>query len=127
MARIVVLTGDVLGARMAGPAIRALNIADQLAITHEVTVATTAGGTVDAAVRDLGDGRFRTVAVTSRGLHAEVGPVDVVVLQGYVSHHAPWLMRGDQVVAVDLYHPLHLQQLEQGGDLDPGRRQAGAT
>jgi len=125
VARIVVLTGDVLGERMAGPAVRALNIADQLAAAHEVTLVTTAGAAVDPAVGNLGNGRFRAVAATGQGLHAEVAPADVVVLQGYVSHQAPWLLRGDQVVVVDLYDPLHLEQLEQARDLDPDRRQDG--
>jgi len=124
VARIVVLTGDVLGERMAGPAVRALNIADQLAAAHEVTLVTTAGA-VDPAIGSLGNGRFRAVAAAARGLHAEVGSADVVVLQGYVSHQAPWLLRGDQVVVVDLYDPLHLEQLEQSRDLDADRRQAG--
>jgi glycosyltransferase involved in cell wall biosynthesis len=126
VARIVVLTGDVLGARMAGPAIRALNIADQLASAHDVSLVTTAAVPVDLSADGLGDGRFRTVAATTRGLREVVGAADVVILQGYVSHEAPWLLRGDRVVVVDLYDPLHLEQLEQARDLDPARRQAAA-
>jgi glycosyltransferase involved in cell wall biosynthesis len=124
VARIVVLTGDVLGTRMAGPAIRALNIADQLASSHDVSLVTTAAGPADLSADSLGDGRFRILAATSRSLHEVVAAADVVILQGYVSHQAPWLLRGDQVVVVDLYDPLHLEQLEQARDLDPGRRQA---
>lgn len=107
MARIAVLTGDVLGERMAGPAIRAVNIAEQLGAAHDVTLVSTAN-------------------TTSQRLRDEVGSAEVVVLQGYVSHEAPWLLRGEQVVVVDLYDPLHLEQLEQAGDLGAEQRQAAA-
>ena len=117
MARIAVVTGDVLGDRMAGPAIRALNIADQLARDHDVTLITTAGGTV-------GGDRFRCVAATRAGLRDAIGSADVVVLQGYVSHDAPWLLRSHKVIIVDLYDPLHLEQLEQSRHLSPKGRQA---
>jgi glycosyltransferase involved in cell wall biosynthesis len=121
VARIAVLTDDVLGERMAGPAIRALNIADQLAADHDVTLVTTSTAEVGGPAVS---GRFRSVATSSRGLRQEIATAEIVVLQGYVAHRAPWLLRGDRVIVADLYDPLHLEQLEQGRDLAPARRQA---
>ena len=133
MARIAVLTGDVLGARMAGPAIRALNIADQLSTSHEVTLVSTASsaagrplaGPVPGVVDQPGRGHFRMVTVERGGLRGEVASADVLVIQGSVSLDAPWLLRTDKVVVVDLYDPVHLEQLEQSRDLTPRRRQLG--
>ena len=57
-------------------------------------------------------------------MRAAVGDAQVVVLQGYISYRAPWLMRSDKIIVVDLYDPLHLEQLEQLGDRPPLERQA---
>ncbi len=46
--RIAVVTADVLGRQMAGPAIRALHIAEALAPQHDVTLVSTARCTIDA-------------------------------------------------------------------------------
>lgn len=121
VARIAVLTDDVLGERMAGPAIRALNIADQLSADHDVTLVTTSSAGISGPAAS---GRFRSVATTAQGLRHEIGAADVVVLQGYVAHRSPWLLHGDRVIVADLYDPLHLEQLEQGRDLTAARRQA---
>ncbi len=42
MTRIAVITADVLADRMAGPAIRALHIAEELGTRHDVTLISTA-------------------------------------------------------------------------------------
>jgi glycosyltransferase involved in cell wall biosynthesis len=46
----------------------------------------------------------------------------VVVFQGFVMHHAPWLADTDKVIVVDIYDPIHLEQLEQTKELDPASR-----
>jgi glycosyltransferase involved in cell wall biosynthesis len=104
--RIAVITADVLGRRMAGPAIRAFHVAEALATDHDVTLVSTAQCTVSHE-------SFLCRYVPWAGLRDAVGDADVVVFQGFVSYHAPWLIRGDQILVVDLYDPIHLEQLEQ--------------
>lgn len=105
MTRICVVTGDVLGERMAGPAIRALNIAAQLGREHDVTLVSTAPG---SSARP----EVRCVVTDQSGLRDALAPAEVVVLQGFVAHQAPWLLRTDKILVADLYDPLHLEQLE---------------
>ncbi|WP_317495598.1 glycosyltransferase [Haloechinothrix sp. LS1_15] len=107
--RVLVLTGDALTERMAGPAIRAWHIAEVLAAEHEVRLVTMnprcepspAPFTVDAARR--------------RDLDAHLAWADIVILQGHVLEMAPAL-HADQahtIVVCDLYDPMHLEVLEQ--------------
>ena len=118
MSSISVITPDVLSERMAGPAIRAFNIAQELSRAgHEVTLISTAS----CDIRPQG---FAARASSWPGLRAAVGAAEVVVLQGYITYRAPWLLSSSKVVVVDLYDPLHLEQLEQLGDRRPLERQA---
>lgn len=105
MTRVLVVTLDTVATRMAGPAIRAWEIAAFLAAEHDVALVTfgaceRAAGTF--AVRRTSPARFRD----------DVAAADVVVLQGYVMRAFPWLQRVPQVVVVDLYDPFHLESLE---------------
>ncbi len=118
MARIAVITPDVLGATMAGPAIRAVNIAEQLGRDHDVTLISTVQCSIARP------GLTCVAAVGSRALRAAVGDAEVVVLQGYVTYAAPWLIASNMVLVVDLYDPLHLEQLEQLADYPAGEAQA---
>ena len=108
--RIVVITDDVLAARMAGPAIRALHIAQAL-VDRGLTVELISTARCD----------YHHPAVSCRyvpwvRLEDEVGDAGVVIFQGFVSYHAPWLMSGEQILVIDLYDPIHLEQLEQLAD-----------
>jgi GT2 family glycosyltransferase/glycosyltransferase involved in cell wall biosynthesis len=114
--RILVLTPDTLGTRLAGPAIRALHIAQALSREHEVVLATTAGGDLSRA-----DFTVRTVAGEADLAELERW-CDVVVLQGDVMHRYPLLRTTAKPVVVDLYDPFHLEQLEQAKDLGEDRR-----
>ena len=108
--RIAVITDDVLAARMAGPAIRALHIAEALAARqHTVELISTASCNYThpgVTCRYVSWGRLR----------AAVTEADVVIFQGFVSYHAPWLLAGEQILVIDLYDPIHLEQLEQLAD-----------
>ena len=107
MTRIAVVTADVLAERMAGPAIRAFHIAEQLALAgHQVSLYSTASCSIT-------DPRFACAHAPWHRLREAVGADPVVVFQGFVSFHAPWLLRSDKVLVVDLYDPMHLEQLEQ--------------
>jgi glycosyltransferase involved in cell wall biosynthesis len=107
MSKIAVVTSDVLSDQMAGPAIRALHIADQLARDHDVILVSTARCT-------LGDGLgFHCLHAAGRRLRKALADVEIVIFQGFVSYQAPWLMSSDKILVIDLYDPMHFEQLEQ--------------
>jgi glycosyltransferase involved in cell wall biosynthesis len=47
---------------------------------------------------------------------------EVVVIQGHLIEHHPWLRRTDKVLVADIYDPFHLEVLEQARDLAPNDR-----
>ena len=111
--KIVVATPDTLTARMAGPAIRAWQIACALAVDHDVQLVTT-------TLADLPDSPFPVRAVDDEGLAELERWCDVLVFQGWLIHNRPFLLESKKVLVADVYDPLHLEQLEQGRD--DGRR-----
>ncbi len=112
--RVLVVTGDPLTAKLAGPAIRALHIADALKVEHDVRLVSTSGA-------DLQRDGLTIKVSTLRELRADVAWADVVVFQGFLLAQAPWIAKTDKVLVVDLYDPMHLEQLEQ----TRGRAQGG--
>jgi glycosyltransferase involved in cell wall biosynthesis len=117
---VLVVTADRLGRELAGPAIRALAIADDLAPHHDVVLASLQPGeAVDRPYPVLVD-------PGEAGLHEAAGRADIVVAQGWVLGGRPYLTADDKLVVADIYDPMHLEQLEQGHEAgtDEGRRQA---
>ena len=115
--RVLLVTEEPLRARLAGPAIRALELARTVAEVAEVDlVSLTACERTDGAVR-LG------YAATST-LRRLVAGAGAVVLQGDVLGRQPWLARTDVPIVVDAYDPFHLEQLEQARELGEPRRRA---
>jgi glycosyltransferase involved in cell wall biosynthesis len=109
--RVVVATADALTERMAGPAIRAWRIALELSAEHEVKLVSTSRA-------DITHDRFEIVQVPpGRGLAALVEWSDVFVFQGWVMAGQRYFQRPDRIFVVDVYDPLHLEQLEQGRDV----------
>lgn len=108
--RIVVVTGDAITARMAGPAIRAWHMAEVLSGEHDVRLVSVnpRGEHVDAP--------FPVLTVPRRELADQVEWADVVVLQGHALEMAPDLKQRDstKLVVCDIYDPMHLELLEQG-------------
>jgi glycosyltransferase involved in cell wall biosynthesis len=118
-ARVLVVTPDVLAPRMAGPAIRAYELARALAAAPEI------GGVelVSIVACDLPAGAVPARAVDEAGLRAAVTRADVVLVQGHVLDHHPWLADTDRVLIVDAYDPIQLEVLEQSRELPiPQRR-----
>jgi glycosyltransferase involved in cell wall biosynthesis len=117
---VLVLTADRLGRELAGPAIRALAIADELAPRHDVVLASLQPGeALDRpypVVIDPGEAGLRELAARA----------EIVVAQGWVLGGRPYLTTDDKLVVADVYDPMHLEQLEQGHEAgtDEGRRQA---
>jgi glycosyltransferase involved in cell wall biosynthesis len=102
----VVVTTDTLGAKMAGPAIRAHHFAAALADAHDVQLVTTAACTMDD------DPRFRIRAVRDADVAELAREADVWVIQGNVLLRHPAIAESDAAIVVDLYDPYHLEGLE---------------
>lgn len=115
--RVLVATADTLSSRMAGPAIRAFHIADTLSKECEVRLVST----TKCSLTSTG---FDTRLVTDEQLRADVDWADIVIFQGFIMHLAPWLSQTDKIIVVDIYDPMHLEQLEQGKADDPVERTA---
>ena len=117
MTRIAVITADVLSGQMAGPAIRAYHIAEQLAGRHDVTL-------ISTARCDISHPALQCRYATWSSLRTAVGGAEVVIFQGFVSYHAPWLLRSHKILVIDLYDPMHFEQLEQLKERPPLERRA---
>jgi glycosyltransferase involved in cell wall biosynthesis len=113
MTRVLVITGGEVGARMAGPAIRAIAMARVLAGDgHQVVLATTS--TLEPGLR--GDG-FRMVTLCSgddAAFSALEKEAQLIVFQGHAMEQFSALATTDRVVVADAYDPMHLEMLEQG-------------
>ncbi|MBO1737398.1 glycosyltransferase [Leifsonia sp. TF02-11] len=108
--RVLVITGDPVGERMAGPAIRAWNIAKLLSEEHDVRLVSMSSAeplddVVEVGVISLH--RPKTVVE-----HEEWA--DVIVVQGHALELFPSLEKSNKILVVDIYDPMHLEQLEQG-------------
>jgi glycosyltransferase involved in cell wall biosynthesis len=116
--RIVVVTGEVIAARMAGPAIRAREIARALAVDHDVVL-------VSTARCELSDPAFSCRHADGDAL-AELGATaDVLVVQGDALRRAPAMLSTSAAVVVDLYAPFQLEVLEGTRGVEPiSRRRA---
>ena len=114
MTRVLIITGDPIGPRMAGPAIRSWNMALALAAdgNEVVLMTTTALAPVDApfALERIAPGE--TAAFAARERWAEV-----IVFQGHAMSQFPVLRTTDRVLVADIYDPMHLEMLEQGREL----------
>jgi GT2 family glycosyltransferase/glycosyltransferase involved in cell wall biosynthesis len=110
--RVLVLTGDAISDRMAGPAIRAWNTADVLAAEHDVRLVTVNPMCVPP------EAPFAVSRARRRELGAHVGWSDVVILQGHAMELVPELKKASstKIVVCDIYDPMHLELLEQGKD-----------
>ncbi|WP_081841393.1 glycosyltransferase family 4 protein [Alicyclobacillus macrosporangiidus] len=111
MSRVVFLSTETFGDRMAGPAIRTWELASALArLGHEVTVASTSEIKRSA--------NFRTAVYSARSLALLLSCADTFIIQN------PELLRYGEVrnppipLVVDLYDPFILENLEVYKDLD---------
>ncbi|HEX3605760.1 MAG TPA: glycosyltransferase family 4 protein [Candidatus Dormibacteraeota bacterium] len=105
MSRVLVVSNDLIQPRMAGPGIRNLELARQLAAAgHAVTLCAPAVPEIDAPGLTLGghdEAELRCLAATH----------DAVVSQGWVLRTFPFLREGPAALVVDLYDPFPLETL----------------
>lgn len=107
--RVLVLTDDRLGVTLAGPAIRAVELARALAAGAHVTL---------ASVQPLGDVEVPGVAVEHADearLRALVATHDVVLAGGLFYAGRPWLLASDKPLVLDLYAPFLLEDVARLG------------
>ena len=113
--RVVVVTGDPIGKKLAGPAIRAWNIAAELSNANEVILVSL------TSVEEM-DGPFRLLKV-STAENAKFAKLekwaDVIIFQGHAMAAFDSLRTTTKIVIADIYDPMHLEQLEQGRELPP--------
>jgi glycosyltransferase involved in cell wall biosynthesis len=118
---IAILTGEVIGERLAGPAIRAIAMARALCDEHDVTLL---ASSVDAgAEAQVSDGGFRLDVLSDESAKA-ASQCEIIILQGDLLDRYPVLAASDACVIADLYDPYHLEVLEQSVSLAPERRRA---
>lgn len=116
--RVLVITGDPLAAKMAGPAIRAWNISEKLAEEHDVRLVSTSSSSISHPA-------FAVSAVPRPdGLREHEAWADIVIFQGFAMSSAPWLARSKKIIVCDIYDPMHLEQLEQTRGQDSIQRSA---
>jgi glycosyltransferase involved in cell wall biosynthesis len=114
--RVLVITPDSLGTQMAGPAIRAYEIARALSPSAEVRLVSTNRA-------ELHSDDFPVLYADERSLRELANWSDVIVFQGHVLSSFPWLRDPQYTLVADIYDPMHLEVLEQGRDLDEDGRQ----
>jgi glycosyltransferase involved in cell wall biosynthesis len=105
--RVVVYTTDVLGRKMAGPAIRALRIAEALSSIADVRL-------LSEAVPDLVRGDFHVAQAGGASLLEHIEWADVLILQGPLLTHVPEILDTGTVIVADLYDPFLFEELQRG-------------
>jgi len=122
---IAILTGEVIGERLAGPAIRAIAMARALAndpgFQHEVILL--AASVDDGAAEQVSNGAFR-LGILSNETAEAASHSEIIIVQGDLLDRYPALAASDACVIADLYDPYHLEVLEQSASLAPQRRRA---
>ncbi|MBI3893728.1 MAG: glycosyltransferase family 4 protein [Candidatus Wallbacteria bacterium] len=117
MSRVLILCPDRLGPRLAGTAMRYLEMTRVLSRTHSVTLAVPAPPA--GAWLDLGGAQL--LALDGPGLRRQAAGADAVLVQGYTLRKLSWLAKSDVPLVVDLYDPAPLANLEIASRLPGGR------
>jgi GT2 family glycosyltransferase/glycosyltransferase involved in cell wall biosynthesis len=111
--RVLIITGDPIGQKMAGPAIRAWNMADALSRDHQVTL-------VSLSRVEPIDAPFDVVHIApgdDRKMGKLEAQADIIIFQGLAMALFNTIARTQKILICDIYDPMHLEQLEQGREL----------
>lgn len=111
--RVVIITGDPIGAKMAGPAIRAWNMALLLSERAEVTLLTMS--TLEPLDAPFALARIR--AGDDRAFAKWEQWASIIVFQGHAMDAFEAIETTEKLVVADVYDPMHFEQLEQGREL----------
>ena len=109
--RVLIVTGDTLSPRMAGPAIRAYEMATSLVLAgFDVTLSSLTPPQIGG--RQIGDGGFVVSHAGAPGqIDGLLDQTDIVIFQGFVMHALPAIHDFDGPVVVDIYDPFHLENM----------------
>jgi GT2 family glycosyltransferase/glycosyltransferase involved in cell wall biosynthesis len=111
--KVLIVTGDPIGVKMAGPAIRAWHMAEALSSVADVTLVTL------SSLEKI-DAPFSLTQVRA-GDNRAFAPLeawaDVIVFQGHAMAVFEALRTTEKIVVADVYDPMHLEQLEQAREL----------
>ncbi|WP_237739289.1 glycosyltransferase [Microbacterium yannicii] len=107
--RVLLITGDPIRAKMAGPAIRVWNMAEQLSSKCDVRVVSWKRIERSSELFDLHYVRESDDA----GIAVHERWADVIVVQGMSFRIFPTIAKTSKIVVADLYDPFQLEQLEQ--------------
>ena len=111
---VLIITGDPLGEKLSGPGIRAWHMANALAPSHEVTLMTlTELGDVEHTGFDV----VHVAAGDDKAFSPWEAWADVIIFQGHALDLFPSLQRSTKRLIVDIYDPMHIEQLEQARHL----------
>ncbi len=105
--RVLIVSNDTVNARMAGPGIRAWEMANVLGQRQPVTLAVPNDDPPPSE-------RFQVRSYRSKsgvGLRELAAEHDVLIVQGFVLHLFPFLAELEKVLVVDLYDPFTLENL----------------
>jgi GT2 family glycosyltransferase/glycosyltransferase involved in cell wall biosynthesis len=108
--RILVITGDTLGSKMAGPALRAWKISEALSAEHDVRLVTWTGANRESDAFEV----HHVDLQNERQMRVHEQWADVIFFQGYALKHFTTLQASNKIMIADIYDPMHLEQLEQG-------------
>lgn len=111
--RVLIITGDPIGAKLAGPAIRAWNMAVELSKTNEVKLLSLTGVSEVQPPFDV----VHVPAFDDKSFNFFHEWADVVVFQGHAMLVFSALRHSKKIMVVDVYDPMHLEQLEQAREL----------
>lgn len=109
MTRVLVVTSDPIGPRMAGPAIRSWNIALTLSDDNEVRLVTTSYLDAQPAPFD----QYVVPPGKNRAFRRLEGWAQVIIFQGHAMSMFRSLRRSKKLLVADIYDPMQVEQLEQ--------------
>jgi len=105
--KVLFVTNDALGAQMAGPAVRCLELAKVLSRQHEVTIAST----LPSKLFPQGIRMLDNAAEQQSELKTAAKASDVVITQGLVLARFPFLAKLAKHLVIDLYDAYLLEYL----------------
>ena len=103
--KVMIITLDKLSKKMAGPAIRAWEMAKLLSREHEVVLCST-------EPVEITHSEFDVYRVHEGLLNGMISDIDVIIFQGFAMHEFPSIKHSQAAVLVDIYDPFHLEALE---------------
>lgn len=111
--KVLIITGDPLGKKLAGPAIRAWNMALLLSSNHRVTL-------ISLNNVDVTSDAFEVmhVGASDQSKFNELEEKsDVIIFQGHAMLVFERMRSSKKIMVIDIYDPMHLEQLEQAREL----------